>query len=436
MLDNTDTYYIPENEDVLGFLDKNDIRLSDPSRKQLAFISQKSHNNQIGYFQFQSEERYVKFFILPKIISQEATPAEKEKAFFKFFSQYYILSNKYDEIKKQRIDGNIIDISFDDKKLAEFLSGTIDDFIRYKYEFALKILDRFFRKHNRTQVKSVSYTSQAIENKIDLKNNIRSLNKANVHQTRSELEAYSEIALITEQALKQFKIDKVEQIEHHKEVLLSKTNTILSLIKKKYSSKSYFSFKDRDIITNRIAKLFKGNSERKAVYEALLIIIGLEHFQSQDKSQEVLKLENMVALFFNPADLFEWIVYDHLKTTHPNADLQKDGLGEGTTKTYQLETGLKSIDLKSNPDFIMIETAFVSVIDAKWKVLEKIENIKFDDIAKLERDWVIRKDDYDKDVRATLIYPKIDFDYEAQNPLMLSYSSHFIFEIDKVEVGN
>ena len=55
-----------------------------------------------------------------------------------------------------------------------------------------------------------------------------------------------------------------------------------------------FSFKDRDIITNRIAKLFKGNKELKHVYEALLIIIGLEHFESDDSSQEIQKLENMV----------------------------------------------------------------------------------------------------------------------------------------------
>ncbi len=428
------TYYIPENEDVLGFLDKNDIRLSDSSRKQLAFISHKSNNNQIGYYQFQTGEQYVKFFILPKIIPNDTTSAEKEKAFFQFFSQYYILQNKYDKIKPQSVQGNIRDMSFDDKKLNDFLSGTIDDFIRSKYEYALKTLDRFFRKHNRAQLKNVSYASQSIENKIDLANNIRSLNKANVHQIRQESEPYSEIAMITEQALKQFKVGKIELIEHNREVLLSKSNTILSLIKKKFRNKSNFSFKDRDIITNRITKLFKGNSELKAVYEALLIIIGLEHFQSQDKSQEVLKLENMVALFFNPADLFEWIVYDHLKKTNPNAEILKDGLDKATSKTYQIQTGAKVIEKESNPDFILIEMAYISVIDAKWKVLESIEKIKFDDIAKLERDWLIRKNEH-KDVRATLIYPKIDFDYEAQNPLMLSYSSDFIFEIDKVNIS-
>ena len=428
MLDSK-TYYIQENEDVLAFLEKNDIRLSDSSRNQLSFISRKTNNNYIGYYQFQIEGQYVKFFVIPKI-HQHLTDLEKEKAFFSFFSKYYALTNEYAEIKNKDINGNIIDISFKDFK--EHTSSTIDDFIRYKYEYALNILDRFFRKHNKTQYKHIYYASQSIENKIDLKNNIRSLNKANVFQTKKELEAYSEIALISEQALKQFKTEKIGHIEHHQEILLSKTNTILNIIKKKFKNKTNFNFKDRDIITNRIAKLFKGNKELKHVYEALLIIIGLEHFQSDDSSQEIQKLENMVALFFNPADLFEWLVYDKLRKTYPTAAIKKHGMGEGTSKEYYLHTPMKPISRQSFPDFILIDNTFVNIIDAKWKVLETIDNIKFEDISKLERDWIVRKDDYDKPIRATLIYPKIDFEYSSQNPLSHSYCTDFEFNIDEL----
>ena len=428
MLDST-TYYIQENEDVLAFLDKNDILLSASSRTQLSFISRKTNNNCIGYYQFQIDGKYTKFFVIPKI-HQHLDDSAKEKAFFSFFSKYYALTNEYEEIKNKDISGNIIDISFKDFK--EQTSSTIDDFIRYKYEYALNILDRFFRKHNKTRYKHFSYTSQSIENKIDLKNNIRSLNKAHVFQTKKELEAFSEIALISEQALKQFKIEKIEHIEHNQDTLLSKTNTILNLIKKKFKLTGYFSFKDRDIITNRIAKLFKGNKALKEVYEALLIIIGLEHFQSEDSSQEVQKLENMVALFFNPADLFEWIVYDNLKKNYPSADIKKNGLGEGTSKEYYFNTSLKSIPKQSKPDFILICNDFVNIIDAKWKVLSKIDDVKFEDISKLERDWLIRKDDYGKPIRATLIYPKIDFDYTPQNKMKHNYSD-FEFSIYEIK---
>ncbi len=426
------TYYIPENEDVLTFLEQKDIVLSDASRSQLSFISQKTSNNHIGYYQFQLDGQYVKFFVVPKI-HQNLNELDKEKAFFHFFSNYYRLAQDYPQIKDNKVKGNIVDMSFD-KELADKLSGRIDDFIRYKYEYALKILDVFFKKHTKTQHKHIAYASQSINNKIDLKNNIRSLNKANVHQTKREAEAYSEIALIAEQALKHFKAEKIEHIEYNKDVLLSKTNSVLNTIKKRFKNVGTFNFKDRDVITNRISKLFRGNKALKEVYEALLIIIGLEHFQSQEAGQEIQKLENMVALFFNPADLFEWIVYDHLKKQHPNAEIQKDGLDKGTSKPYQILTGAKVIEKTSNPDFILIETAYISVIDAKWKVLESIEKIKFDDIAKLQRDWLIRKNEH-QNVRATLIYPKIDFNYDAQNPLMLSYSSDFIFEIDEVKVS-
>lgn len=79
------------------------------------------------------------------------------------------------------------------------------------------------------------------------------------------------------------------------------------------------------------------------VYEALLIIIGLEHFQNQEAGQEIQKMENMVALFFNPADLFEWIVYGHLREKYPKALVKKDKLKTGTSKTYVLQTASKTL---------------------------------------------------------------------------------------------
>jgi hypothetical protein len=428
MLDTT-TYYVPENKDVLSYFAEKNIKLSDSMRGQLSFISRKTNNNYIGYYQFKIDGQYIKFFVVPKI-HKGLTDLEKERAFVDFLSKYYQLATKYPEIRGQKIDGNIKNISFD--SFYEKTGRVIDDFIRYKYEYALTVLDRFFRKHNKTQYKTTAFASQSINHKIDLKNNIRSLNKANVHQIKKELEAYSEVALISEQALKRFKTEKIQHIEHHQDVLLSKTNTILNHIKKKYKPQGNFSFKDRDIITNRIAKLFKGNRELKEVYEALLIIIGLEHFDSQDTQQEAQKLENMVALFFNPADLFEWMVYDKLKKAYSeNAVIQKDKLGNGTSKEYELKTLTRSIIRTSEPDFIVIDNDIVSIIDAKWKVLTKIEDIKFEDIAKLERDWVLRKDDFGKTVTAMLIYPKIDFDFDRVNPLTHSYSAGFEFCVEK-----
>jgi hypothetical protein len=424
------TYYVAENENIFHFLATKNIQLTEAIRKRLEFISQKTYNNYIGYYQFRQESgEYIKFLIVPKIHKNIANE-DKEQAFFRFLSKYYELSERYEAIKHEQIDGNILDISFAD--FQQQASGTLDDFLRYKYIYALQILERFFKKHNKTQSKTTGYISQSVANKIDIKNNIRSLNKANVHQIKKEIEPFSVIAMITEQVLMQFKANKIEHIEAQREDLLSKTHAILNSIKKRFKQKESFSFKDRDIITNRIIKLFKGSRELKNVYEALLSLIGLEHFDHQDSSQTIEKLDNMIALFFNPAQLFEWVVFDYLTKKHQNGEILADSQGKATSKEYALISSQREIKKLSNPDFIVIENELVTIIDAKWKVLERIEDLKFDDIAKLERDWRIRKEDYDAPIQNILIYPKIDFDFEKENPFKHNYSADFEFEISSI----
>ncbi len=423
------TFYIQENENIFHFLVTKNIQLTDAIRKRLEFISQKTYNNYIGYYQFRQETgEYIKFLIVPKI-HKNVAKEDKEQAFFSFLSKYYELSERYEAIKHEQIDGNILDISFAD--FQKQASGTLDDFLRYKYSYALQVLERFFKKHNKTQSKTTGYISQSVANKIDIKNNIRSLNKANVHQIKKEIEPFSVIAMITEQVLLQFKANKIEHIEAQHEILLTKTHGILNSIRKRFKSNQNFAFKDRDIITNRITKLFKGSRELKNVYGALLILIGLEHYDSQDSSQTIEKLDNMIALFFNPAQLFEWIVFDYLTKKHENATILADNQGKTTSKEYALISQQQTIKKISSPDFIVIENdELVAIVDAKWKVLERIEDLKFDDIAKLERDYLIRKNDkLNMEFKNLLIYPKIDFDYTKENPMKHNYSEEFEFEI-------
>lgn len=58
-----------------------------------------------------------------------------------------------------------------------------------------------------------------------------------------------------------------------------------------------------------------------------------------------------------------------------------------------------------------------------------MEGIKFDDIAKLERDWLLRKADFQTVPKAILIYPKMDFDPCSENPIRLSYALDFAFDV-------
>lgn len=431
MHDNNLTYYVNENEDILNFLSANNISLPLSVQQQLAFISKKTSNNYIGFYQFMIEGKYVKFFIIPKI-HKGLTDPEKEANFFNFLAKYYELSDKYPQIKYNKIQGNIIDLVFNDFKKEN--SSRIDDFIRYKYQYALNTLDKFFRKHNKTRTKITSYSSQSIINRIDLRRNVLNIDKSNVYQIKKEVEPYSTIALITIEALQRFKKEKVVLFVKDFDILNQKTNSILNCINKKYKYNPNFVFKDRDIITNRIMKLFKRNNELKDVFEALLIIIGLEHFKSEDYSSEIQKLHNMLALFFRPEDLYEWIVYDYLKFTYPQSVIFNDAINKETSEDYHLETSKGKYIRKSEPDFIVLDNGLMTIVDAKWKILEVIDDIKFGDISKLERDYILRKQKYqDNQINAHLIYPKIQFDPSEYNPISQSSSPDFEFEILEVK---
>lgn len=422
-------YYINENEDVFSFFDKKGIELTASIRQRTNFISRNNYNNYIGYYQFLHQDTYYKFFVIPKIYKNEAN---KEACFTGFLAKYYKLTNKYqDEITPRNIKGNIIDFSFDN--FNENNSKTVQDFIQYKYQYALNILDVFFRKHTKVRYLRNAYTSQSIRHKIDLARNIRSLDNSMVHQIKKEPYSYSIIAYIATYALKQFKREKLEHLISGKEKLQQKTHSILNKINKRYTIDSQFRFKDRDIITNKIAKLFKKNLELKKVYQALLILIGLEHFQNKEQSQEVKKIENMVALFFNPSNLYEWIVYDKLKDRYgANASILQ-ATKNSTNISYELRSTTTQYIKNSKPDFIVIEDNKVSIIDAKWKILKTPSEIDFNDIAKLKRDVNIRKIYFpNKLLQGILVYPIVKFDFKLENPFRNSYDRNFDFFIEQV----
>ena len=423
--------HIAENEDVLEVLNRENISIPDTHWRDLAFISNKKNNNQVGYFQFKVGDTFFKFFIIPKI---HRDSHDKEKDFISYFIRFYELKNKYpDLIKYESVQGNIVDVSFED--FDEKRSGTVEDFIRVKYEFALKVLDKFFRKHSKTRVQRKSFASQSIQHKLDLGRNIREIDKSKVHQIRREEELFSEIAEVSRQVLKSFKTQKIKQLSADQEKLAHLANGVLNQIQKRFKSEYGVITQDRQIITNRIRKLFKGKKELANIYNCLLILIGLEHFQSKDSSREILKLENMVALFFNPSDLYEWIVFDWWRTNYPEATIKMDNSGSQTLKHYQLivDSG-DSVQppLESRPDLIVETNDKVWIIDAKWKTPKTLTEISFADISKLQRDFEIRKDDYiHKEIENLLIYPKKKFSDEVG--ISLSYLNDFKFGVKELK---
>jgi len=425
------TYYINENEDVIEFLLMNDVVISKSIINNISFISNKTANNYIGFYQFKNKDEFVKFYIIPKIY-KDIDEENKAEGFINFLSKYYQLSNKYSEINNVGIKGNITDLVIENIEQNE--GAGIDTFLQEKYKFALNHLDRFFRKHNKKRKIQTHFSSQTVQARINLKRNVTSIDKSNIHQIKSEEQTYSKIAFITEQALLHFQKEKLENITDKKNTLENLARSVVNTIHKKYKSRQKGIFKDRDIISYKIAKLFRKSNELLEVYEALLTIIGLEHYKNDKYSSEIQKLPNMTALFFRPEELYEWIVYDDLINNNKDAEiLRKESI------VYELKTKSKKdiFTHRSEPDFVIIDNELVTVVDAKWKVLNKVSDIKFEDIAKLERDYILRKRISDSiNVKAQLIYPKIEFEPEDYNPMHYNYNDEFEFEIKKISINN
>ena len=427
------TYYIDENEDVIAYLLRNDIEISRSVLKQISFISNKIANNYIGFCQFKNKEEYVKFYIIPKIY-KDLDDTEKERGFVKFLSTYYELSNKYSEINNVSVRGKVDDLVFEDSSQID--SVGINDLLQQKYEFALNRLDKFFRKHNKKQKVTTRFSSQTLNARIDLRKNVSSIDKSNIQQIKIEEQAYSVIASIVEQVLIHFQNEMLATITDDekrrcKMELEDLSRSILTTIHKKYKTRQRGAFKDRDIISYKISKLFRKSSELLEIYEALLILVGLEHYKSAEHSSEIQKLPEIRALFFRPEDLYEWIVYDELKNNNKNAEvIFKDKKG------YELlyENGKRA--RSSESDFVIIDTETVTIVDVKWNILYDVSNIKFEDIAKLERDYILRKDiTENKEVKAKLVYPKIEFNPKDYTPMRHSYNENFEFEVGEIGVG-
>jgi len=249
MSDQDKTYYIKESENIFAYLSNEGIKLSAKLSNILAFISEKTYNNRIGYYQFRDGERFIKFFIIPKIY-EDLSDDEKEKAFVHFLKEYYRLNRTYEGIKVKDIKGNIIDYSL--SSLEEMASFQVQDFILEKYKWAFKVLEKFFRKHIRVRREQERYVSQSIRHTLDLVRNIRSVDKSKIHQVRHKVEMYSEIALIAKYAIATFRGEKLKPIEKESaKELSSAADKLLAKIRKRYRTNTKYTFKDRDIITQK-----------------------------------------------------------------------------------------------------------------------------------------------------------------------------------------
>lgn len=430
----TKTYFFNESSkktDILNHLNVNDKKV----QEYINTITKIQSGNKIGYFQFKISNTFYKFYIMPKIFKikeGERESQDDKKSFINFFKHYYRVIIKYNiNNSMDKLESNISDLGYLSNKnssLSFSELNDIDDFIVYDYLNSINIVKTFIRKHYKSIQIEKEYSSQNIKNKLNIKRNILSLNKTEVHQVKKSTLIYSKIALISLEVLKFFINKKVKNFSNNSEsiILKKETNKLINKILKKYPN-SKDSFSVQEILSKKVSKLFQKNNEYKKLYISLLKLMGKEHYYNGDKYIE-LKKEETIALFFNPAKLYEWLVYDMLiesKEFDKVLKCDKDDI----KKEYFIEPN-KDSKYSSEPDLLVIKNNKLYPIDAKWKILVNKDSSFDNDIFKLRRDALIRNSN-----KGFLVYPKIESsNFNPSIEYNYSFDNNFKFEVRVMNV--
>ncbi len=404
MISLTNVIFVNENENVFEACLKKGFNLD---IEHLKFISNKAHNNYIGYYQFLEDEVYYKIYILPKTTPRVENDETNKRNFIALLSKYYQLKDRYSSIHYEKVNKSIVDFSLESEKESD-KSDELDDFIAYKYNDALQTIEDFFKKHKNSLIKEKLFYDQNIRHQFDLKRNILEPNKSKIHQRKKEPYLYSKFAIISVEVLHHFIKHKGKNRE---------ANKLKNSIESKYKVENY-RFKSKEISSKKVLKLFK-SSDEKELYLALLTLLGIESYFEENIHRDMLKLHNQHAHFFRPENLFEWIVYDRLIKEYGKESVERQ-------KRVYYSIGEKERDAK--PDFVIKDGNETIVVDAKWKILKEQEDVKFEDVAKLWRDKLLTNA-----TKAVLIYPKIGFE---KRELTLKISDEaFDFELDIININ-
>ena len=437
----TRTFFFNENsksstiKNILGDVDTD-------LKKYIDTITKMKSGNKIGYFQFQYNDYYYKFYIMPKIYKVEEKECdnciEYEKQFINFFKHYYRLVGKYDiEKYSDELDGNISDLSYNSQESAKELATdaeSVDDFIVHNYNDSLSVIERFFTKHKKQILVEQDFESQSIKSKLNIRRNMIEPNKSSVHQTRKVPMIYSNIAVIAMEVLHYFIDMKIRNFSANTKsmALKRKANKIQNTLKQKFSNNHDLTFKVSELLQRKTSKLFERNHEYKDVYKALLKLTGKEHYYNGDVYREIQKEDEMISIFFQPEKLYEWILYDKLVSNKifDYDEVLKDSKDDVKKPFELIPTYDGKKKYSSEPDLIVVKDNKEYPVDAKWKIL-KTKNAAFDnDIAKLRRDAKIRGLN-----KGYLIYPKIDESSKFQLDTEYKYDfDDFVFELRVVNV--
>ena len=401
--------FISENDNLYEKLCDNniDVRLI---KKQIGYISSKLNNNKVGYFQFKIKKEYIKLCILPKTVNvNEQDEKIIQEKFLKYIDTCMNLMYSYHKETHlyKKIDDNYLDI-INKGNIKDICD--LDKILKYKYLYALNIIEKIIKKINTNKYKNKYYSDYSIKNKINIKKNIFEIDKSKVHQIGKESNKFSEEANIIYSVIQYFYKNKVNLIEDNLE-LKNKVSRLKRVLESKFEI-IHLDYNIRKIFSYKTKRKFKTN-KMKILYYNLLFLLDLEgYFNNYNNNSTLIsKIENIACIIFDPALIFEYFVYQNecKKSNKVIFNRLDDVLYNNEIILYYTfingEINNKYIrKVKSSPELIVNDV----VKDCKWKVIDSINDINIEDIDKLKRDCIAHKKN-----NGVLVYPRINCDLSA-----------------------
>lgn len=403
--------FIKENDNLFFKLIDLNIPFKEVE-KDLKNISEKIYNNQIGYLQFKDKnENLFKIYILPKILEEPQTEQEKLKAkenFSKYMNLAFSLIDKYQN-KLNIKEFKHIETLLNQYKKTTKTAGAVnfEELLYLKYNLAFEEIFSYFQKHKAYIFEEKSYFSQTLKHKINLRKNIKEINKTKIHQIKKETLIYSQLAYISYQVLNFFEEKILNNFEEGiKEKLFYISTKVKNLLKKKYKIHTTKKANINKMLSNNTKTLFK-KPEDKKLYSYLLTLLGIEIIEKEEK--DIYFSSKIPTFFISPERVYEVFVYDWLKEKFSTRKIEIEiEIKFQGKKTFYLKSNSKKIEIEkeSKPDIILCKRDRLILIDCKWKIIEKIGDIDLEDILKLERDKRVWSENKVKIV-PILVYPSI-----------------------------
>ncbi len=409
------TVFLKENEKNIFQALKNQGVKTKVFEHRLGELFNRVYNNYAGYYIFKQDDVVYKMIVLPKTI-KASDRAEKE--FVDYLLHYYRINNIYQLDKEKKIPNSLLQLAFKSNNSKYSSHDLLDEFQSHRYRAILQAIEDFFKRHKNSRRMKVDYVSQSIKHTLNLKRNIKELDKTKIHQTQNKDVEFSLLATVTYYALKLFVAQKYSGLEKkYRDELFKEIKRLQSVLLKKYKIERGYKLSIVMLQGINLAKVFSKKEENRQLLVDVKSLFGFEQMYRDDVTTIEYRQDlTTTSLFINPSNFYEWYVYDILKkyVDESGKTIQFDKK-EGTSTKYLLNTQEKS----SNPDYILTdETSRVKVvIDAKWKNVNEFGDVKPSDYLKLRFDAsLIQKQGYG--VVSYLVYPQIAIENKNFNMIV------------------